>query len=217
MDGLKTSKSHLWDDAELKAEFQASLMKDIDSIIITPGAGDKPLMMHSEIGKTVGQFKSFMFASGNRATIAGFQQNDFAAYSGMSVMIGLGSLAYAIKSKVAGREVDTSPERLIREGFDRSGLLSVIGEINGITEGISRGNLGLHVLSGGKPLSRYQQRNMMGNLLGPSFGKGQDIFNVAGAVSTGEFNKGSVNSAKRMIPFQNLFYLQGLISAVDKK
>lgn len=213
VDGLLMSKAHNWTNAELRRDFEASITKEVDSIIVTPGAGDKPLMFRGDIGKTIGQFKSFMFASGNRAVIAGFQQNDFAAYSGMATMIALGSFTYVIKELIKGREPDLSIERLVREGFDRSGLLGVLGEINGVTERLSRGNIGLSALTGGASLSRFQQRNILGSLMGPSFGKAEDLFRIGGAALTGEFDKGTVKAAQRMIPFNNLFYIQGLLNA----
>jgi hypothetical protein len=168
--------------------------------------------MGGEVGKTIGQFQSFVFASANRATIAGFQQGDFAAYSGMAVMIALGSLTYVIKEAVKGRDADLAPERLIREGFDRSGLLGYIGSINGLAERISRGNVGISALTGGAPSSRYMQDKTIGSILGPSFGKAEDLVRIAGGVSTGEFDKGTVKAAQRMIPFNNLFYLQALLN-----
>ena len=57
-DGVFLAKAADWDDRLAKEAFRAAVVRDVDRIIVTPGQ-DKPLWMSTELGKTVGQFKSF--------------------------------------------------------------------------------------------------------------------------------------------------------------
>lgn len=74
MDGLLTGHSHLWDDRAVREAFQSAILKDVDSTIITPGVGDTPLMMSSEAGKIILQFKTFIFAAHNRMLVSEFSK-----------------------------------------------------------------------------------------------------------------------------------------------
>ncbi|MEX5486411.1 hypothetical protein IC611_14920 [Proteus mirabilis] len=66
-------------------------IKDVRTTVITPGIGDTPLMMSSELGKIVMQFKTFFFATHNRALVSGIQSGDASFYYGALLQVALGS------------------------------------------------------------------------------------------------------------------------------
>ena len=51
MDGLLTGHSHLWDDRFAREIFQSAVLKDVDSVIVTPGVGDTPLFLVKKAGR----------------------------------------------------------------------------------------------------------------------------------------------------------------------
>ncbi|HCR3446171.1 TPA: hypothetical protein ON571_003240 [Morganella morganii] len=215
LDGLLTGHSHLWDDRVVREAFQSAILKDVRTTVITPGIGDTPLMMSSELGKIVMQFKIFFFATHNRALVSGIQSGDASFYYGALLQVGLGSLVYVLKSMMAGREINTDPANLVKEGLDWSGMMGWLGEPNNVLENLSGGTYGMSAMFGGPPASRYQSRNGIGALLGPTFDLGGDIKNITSGVLNGEFDDREVRSVRKLLPFQNLFYLAPLLNQVE--
>ncbi|ATF53818.1 hypothetical protein [Morganella morganii] len=215
LDGLLTGHSHLWDDRVVREAFQNAILKDVRTTVITPGIGDTPLMMSSELGKIVMQFKTFFFATHNRALVSGIQSGDASFYYGALLQVGLGSLVYVLKSMMAGREINTDPANLVKEGLDWSGMMGWLGEPNNVLENLSGGTYGMSAMFGGPPASRYQSRNGIGALLGPTFDLGGDIKNITAGVLNGEFDDREVRSVRKLLPFQNLFYLAPLLNQVE--
>ncbi|MGM0935379.1 MAG: hypothetical protein ACQEWL_01975 [Pseudomonadota bacterium] len=217
LDGMLTGHSHLWDDRVVRETFQAAVLKDVRTTVITPGIGDTPLMMSSELGKIVMQFKTFFFATHNRSLISGIQSGDASFYYGALLQISLGSLVYVLKSMLAGREINAEPANLVKEGLDWSGMLGWLGEPNNLIENLSGGSYGMSAMFGGPPASRYQSRNGIGALLGPTFDMGGDIKNITAGVLNGEFADREAKSVRKLLPFQNLFYLSPLLNQVEEK
>lgn len=217
LDGLLTGHSHLWDDRVVREVFQSAILKDVRTTVITPGIGDTPLMMSSELGKIVMQFKTFFFATHNRALVSGIQSGDASFYYGALLQVGLGSLVYVLKSMMAGREINTDPANLVKEGLDWSGMMGWLGEPNNVLENLSGGTYGMSAMFGGPPASRYQSRNGIGALLGPTFDLGGDIKNITAGVLNGEFDDREMRSVRKLLPFQNLFYLAPLLNQVEER
>lgn len=217
LDGLLTGHSHMWDDRVVREAFQSAILKDVRTTVITPGIGDTPLMMSSELGKIVMQFKTFFFATHNRALVSGIQSGDASFYYGALLQVGLGSLVYVLKSMMAGREINTDPANLVKEGLDWSGMMGWLGEPNNVLENLSGGTYGMSAMFGGPPASRYQSRNGIGALLGPTFDLGGDIKNITSGVLNGEFDDREVRSVRKLLPFQNLFYLAPLLNQVEEQ
>ncbi len=153
LDGMLTGHSHLWDDRVVRETFQAAVLKDVRTTVITPGIGDTPLMMSSELGKIVMQFKTFFFATHNRALVSGIQSGDASFYYGALLQVALGSLVYVLKAKMAGRDINTEPANLVKEGLDWSGMMGWLGEPNNVLENLSGGTYGMSAMFGG-PLSK---------------------------------------------------------------
>ncbi|HCU0913481.1 TPA: hypothetical protein OUF72_001108 [Proteus mirabilis] len=216
LDGMLTGHSHLWDDRVVRETFQAAVLKDVRTTVITPGIGDTPLMMSSELGKIVMQFKTFFFATHNRALVSGIQSGDASFYYGALLQVSLGSLVYVLKAKMAGRDINTEPANLVKEGLDWSGMMGWLGEPNNVLENLSGGTYGMSAMFGGPPASRYQSRNGIGALLGPTFDLGGDIKNITSGVLNGEFDDREVRSVRKLLPFQNLFYLSPLLNQVEE-
>ncbi|WP_311752898.1 hypothetical protein [Proteus columbae] len=217
LDGMLTGHSHLWDDRVVRETFQAAVLKDVRTTVITPGIGDTPLMMSSELGKIVMQFKTFFFATHNRALVSGIQSGDASFYYGALLQVALGSLVYVLKAKMAGRDINTEPANLVKEGVDWSGMMGWLGEPNNVLENLSGGTYGMSAMFGGPPASRYQSRNGIGALLGPTFDLGGDIKNITSGVLNGEFDDREVRSVRKLLPFQNLFYLSPLLNQVEEQ
>lgn len=217
-EGLFIANLAKWDDQEAARIYKNALNTDVDRTIVTKGVGDTPLLMNTELGKTIGQFKSFAFAAHQQVLIAGLQQKDAAALSGVIASITMGMMTYYLKQIAAGREVTEEPEILLAEGVDRSGLLPVIAEMNGVADVFG---FGAGTLTGQQPLSRFATRNKVGGLLGPSFGGVVDTATstraaVDAAISDGEMKESDIRAMRKNLPYQNIFYLRWLFNEAEK-
>ncbi|HAU1312547.1 TPA: hypothetical protein F8R99_14270 [Legionella pneumophila] len=193
----------------LKA-FQAAVGKSIDEVSLSPNLGDKPLLLQQRgafghLTNLMFQFKSFLFAATNRLFYSGIQNiNDINLYLGAVSMMGLGMLGYLASSTLRGNtEIDLSVKNLLREGVDRSGILAIFGE------GI---NIGQKLFQLGE-VSRYKSRDAFGSVLGPTGGSASQLislFNKLNPLSSakGEWTTKDAEAVMRLMPLQNLFYLQ---------
>lgn len=196
-------------EAEALRQFKAATVKDVDSIVVKPGLGDRPLRSQTPVGKMIFQFKSFLMAATNRVLIPSVQRHrDIDVWLGTVSMLALGAVSYVATSVAKGREPDLSFGNLAKESIDRSGLLGVYMEVYNIAE------KGL----GGQGVSRYQSRDFAGAFTGPTGGAINEIqktFSKLIHSTAGEedFNTKDAEKLMRLMPFQNLFYLNQLTKA----
>jgi hypothetical protein len=214
---LNIANGSAWDDLGAYEALQAAILKDVDRTILTPGVGEKPLWTTGETGKLIFQFKTFAATAHHKVLIADLQYRDAAALNGFLMATALGTLTYGLKQYTAGREIETEPEKLIIESLDRSGAFGYFWDVNNMVEKLTRGEVGVNAMAGASPMSRYVSRNAVGAALGPSFGTAQDIFQVSGALSTGEFTESDVRKVRKLLPAQNLFYMRWLLDSLEEK
>lgn len=212
-DGVFLAKAADWDDRLAKEAFRAAVVRDVDRIIVTPGQ-DKPLWMSTELGKTVGQFKSFNISAMQRIALSALQQRDAETLAGVMTSMALGAMTYVAKQAVAGKEISDDPAVWATNAFDWSGLAGWFMEVNNVAEKASRGRIGLSALTG-EQMSRYQSRNVVGAFLGPTPDAVADIFQVTGSMFAGDTTKSDLHKMRQLLPFQNLFYVRGLLNKVE--
>lgn len=215
IDGWHIGNFDKWDDQYVAGVFQSAVLKDVNNTIITPGIGDTPLWASTPMGRTIFQFKSFTTASYNRALLGGLQEGTAQFYYGTAFQIALGSLVYALKEASKGKDVDWSPEKLVLEGIDRSGILGPLMEYNNMAEKATGGAVGLGALFGTGTQSRYASRGFVGSLFGPSFGLADSIIDVTAGVLNGDAGDRIVHNVRTLIPGNNLFWIAPLINQVD--
>lgn len=218
MDGVFVANSRNWSSQDLAMMWGGALRKESDRVIMVPGQ-EKPLFMSTELGKTVLQFKSFMFSATQRILISNLQHQDKYMFQGMIGMVGLGMLANSFKAWDAGRELSDDPKQWVMEGIDRSGMLGYLMEINNTLEKVSANNIGLRPLVGiNLPASRYASRSVLDSVAGPTFGLLDTMFNVASATTgEGEWRESDTRALRRLLPAQNLSFLRQGIDELEKQ
>ena len=213
-DGVWLAQTGDWLDRDAIEAFRAAVVRDVDRAIVTPGQ-DKPLWMSTELGKLVGQFKTFPISTMQKTVLAGLQQRDAAVLNGVLLMLGLGAFTYWAKSQAAGQETSDDVAVWAVEALDKSGLLGWAMEANLIAEKATRGNVGFSALTG-KEVSRYASRNVYGAFLGPSADAVANIFQISGSIFAGDTSKADLHKARMLIPYQNLFFLRRLFDRVEE-
>lgn len=209
-DGIRWPNVQNWgpDGEAERMVFGAAIVKDVDTTIVTPGIGDKPLWLDSPTGKIVGQFRSFFLSSSVRITTRGLQELDHNTAQGMVLMIALGGLAYVLKTP--SDKISEDPAVWIKEGIDRSGLMGWFMEANNMTEKFTGNTVGLSAVFGLKPAQRYASRGFIGNLLGPTAGLIDEAAGFGAAAGTGMWGEKDTERALNMIPMYKVFYLRWL-------
>lgn len=211
-DGVWITNAKNWDRPDLERMWGAAMRKESDRVIIMPGQ-EKPLFMSSELGKSIGQFRSFILSATQRVLVAGVQGQDHNAIGGAISLVGMGMFSYYLKSKIAGRETSDDISAWVIEGIDRSGAVGIIGEINNTIEKISSNSVGVRPLLGiSAPASRFVSRSVSESILGPTFGSllSTTVAASNALTSSDPMTDADVRALRRIIPAQNLSILRGI-------
>ena len=207
VDGVHFPNPDTWPDEALASRFKSAVRREVDTAIVTPGAGDLPLVSRHQLGQIILQFKSFAMSANNRVILANLDDMTAQKMTGMMIMMALGNLAYTAREIAKGNEPDYSDpySRFMREGIDRSGLLAVWGDVNAISSKMTGGKVDLYKLLGAQEaeLSRYASRNVLGAMLGVSAGRVGDISKLAYSVANGDVAESDLRAMRRMVIFQN--------------
>ncbi len=208
------ANSKAWDDLAAKEAFDAAIRREVDYTIVTPGL-DRPLWMSRPGLRLIGQFKSFAFSSVQKTLLVGLQRRDAATFNGMALSLFLGMGVYGAKVTNAGHEVSDDWRVWASEGLDRSGLFGWFFDANNIVEKLTRGQVGVNRLIGGPVMSRYASRSTAEALLGPSYGQVMNLMQATGDAAAGDWNASDTSAVRKLIPFQNLFYIRGLFDRME--
>jgi len=197
------------EEAQTLRDFQNATAKDIDQTIIQPGVGDRPLVSHNAFGKTLFQFKSFGFASTNKILYSAIQRRrDAEVYTGITAMLTMGTMSYAVTQLTRGEEVKTDLKTLALEAIDRSGVLGILMEGFNIFD-----TLGAFGATEG--VTRYKSRGLQGAILGPTGGRLVDIGNAIKTLTLAGYDDRDLTTKDaqkiaRLAPLANIAYIRGL-------
>lgn len=201
IDGSFLLNMHRWSDVDAADKLAAGINKEVNNVVLIPGKGDLPSTAQTEIGKTILQFKSFVFTASNRLLLRGVQRHDAQTFMHLFAAVGLGALTYAIKRKLEGKDIDDDPLRLVSEGISRSGVSGMMGDIN----------FGLNPWSGS---TRYAGLKFTGYAFGPSAAVAANAYGAAASMAQdGKVSDASLGKLRRLVPFNNLFYLRAAVTA----
>ena len=218
---LHVANSTQWNDKALAKKFTLSLMREVDSIIVTPRLANDPLYADYKMMQLILQFRRFQFNAMPMVLMSNLQNPDKDFFSGLLAAVGMGAITYFAKAKINGYDIPwDNPREIMVNAIDRSGVLSYIMDANMLVERVTAGRLGINPILGDTTLSRYAQRDIIGALFGPTV---KTIEDVAASLRGGtnlitgnEVPAGQRHSIWRSIPGSNLFYLEGLYRAVHE-
>lgn len=227
--GIRIGNSDQWDatpraQAAVRA-WRAAIVKDIDSTIVTRGLGDAPLWGHTPLGRVVLQFRSFTLASHQKATILGLQERPAGVISGLITSTAIGMLIYYLKTMEGGQQLSDNPARWVDEGLDRSGLFSLMFDVNNTMEratGIGAYSAMARLFpdkSQQGKASRYATRSISSTFLGPTGDFADTLIRTLAAVkgtthpdgTTTHFTQSDVNAIRRMVPGGTLPVIRSML------
>ncbi len=219
--GLKhnwMANTAVWEDKIAKRAFGAALNKEINRTIVTPGLGDTPLFMSKEWGSTWMQFKKFAMAAQQRMLMRGMQEKDLDFLFGSFLLMGTGMMIDAIYHKYRfGRDYNKlSLTQKILNAFDRSGLGGIFMDVNKAIETLTDNRIGIAPLLGAKRPYSPSGRWIAGTVGGPTSGQIYNIFDIIYDVGGKKYNHHTAKNVRRLIPWQNVWYLDWLFDDIEK-
>ena len=216
IDGHMLPNTEAWTHPEARAAFEAAVQRDVNLSVVTPGI-DKPAFLSQPVFAVLTQFKSFTAAATTRILVANLQRSDAHTLQGLIASLGFGAMAYYVHAVATGQPLSSNPSDWAKEAVSRGNLLGWLDEANTLTSKMTRGRVDMYRAIGAtKPLSRDAGRTAVENLLGPSFGKMANLTRVTGAMATGDVNAGDLNAVRRLVPYQNLWFLNRALTEVEK-
>ena len=207
-----------WDDVAAVDAFGAALNKDINITIVTPGLGDTPKWMSTELGSTLAQFKKFAMSSTQRMLMRGLQERDLDFMFGAMMLMGSGMLIDATYHKFRfNRDYNKlSLTQKLLNAFDRSGLAGIYTDVNKAIETLTDNRFGITPLLGERRPYGSSGRWKAGTIGGPTGGQIYNIFDIMFDVGGGKYNHHTAKNVRRLIPFQNVWYLDWLFDDIQK-
>ena len=210
VDGIRTSGSMQWRDGGLAERYDAAVLKEARTLVMQPGAADRVAWMDSEMGRLLGQLKSFSLASPVRSTVHAVQMAGMGHYGHAVRFLGFmmtgGYLAHAARQLSAGKKPQTDPVYAAGEALSESAMLGILPDLLAPV-GRRFGVLG--------ESARFSDSNIASVFGGPAVGAGQDALEWVMTRSRGGISASDVQMLRRLLPYQNLFYARRLINALQ--
>ena len=212
LDGYVLPNTHMWTTnnknvVRVLELFRGAINREADLAIVTPGIGEAPLWLSTELGKTIGQFRSFSVSASQRILFSGLQDHDMNQLNGAALALAAGTMIYAMKQTLAGREINLDPFTLAKESLDKSGQIGIFGD----------------VLQVAGDLSKYESRSVASRLVGPTAGKIEDMVQLGGAAlsflpggEVGDVTDADRHVIRQMGLLQNHFAFRKGIDALEQ-
>ncbi len=210
--GVRISNSGNWTDIAARNAWEGALSRESDIAVITPGQERSLIMSRSPALALILQYKTFVQASTERLLYRGMQARDVQALSGFLSAIGLGMISQAAYSATTGSELPKTPSDWVKQGISRSGFSGWLEEINSISSKWTDGTWDAYRLIGAtQPASRYQSRDKLGVLLGPTANKLSGLIQAGGDAANLDWKDSDTRALRRVVAGQNLFYVRWLL------
>jgi hypothetical protein len=220
-DGWYLPNMREWPDEDASRAFLGAVSGMTDNLTPTASLADVP-----EIAKGFAagreypllvlpfQFMSYGFSVSNRVLLSGLQGRDADAMMGIAAMIGLGYVSQYIKSDEGYWASMSNTERAIR-AVDAAGITGIYSDINTTLETLTGNTVGLRPLLGADPfLGNQSAMEAAGGFAGPA---GDMVVDVAKLFTEDGLNNREVAATARgLMPFQNLFWADGLWDRLEK-
>ena len=222
---MRVANSESWDqtpEAIKAAEvYHSAIGKQARIDIVTPSKGDVPLWANTELGGVLLQFKKFGLAATQRMLMVGLQERDINFLNGALLLLASGAAVDAFRQKAFNRSYAKKPlgQKLV-DAFDRSGLGGIFSDVNNALERLTNNEIGLRPLLGAKkPYGTYRDlfNNPVPDVLGPSASQLANIGDIAWTWGTGKYNHHTARNVRRLLPFQNVWFLDSLFDEIEKK
>jgi hypothetical protein len=213
-----------WTDDAAKEIFRLSLRREVDRTIITPGVGDRPLFMQTQMGRTLFQYRSFAMAATQRVFLAGLQNPDTNFLNGSLLSVAIGAMSVKARADFAGWDPPDDYRWWLGEAVESSGQFGTYADFLSLLNTATSGAAEPTTLLPGGPSNRmFTGRTTLDYLLGPTFGTLKNLDTITREVipnvvsgTPSQIPASGMRALARMTPPRNTLYTRNLFdSAVD--
>lgn len=148
---LFLANTEAWADQQAVREFRAILSQEVNSMVVTPGAADKPNILSKDWAKVMGQYHGFSMSATQRIMMANLQRNDMRAVSAVGSMIGL---AWIVDSYKRPDYIEMDIEDQLYRAVEMSGVTGIFSDLNQAIEKATGGDLGMRSMMGLQSMER---------------------------------------------------------------
>ena len=208
--GLNRARTDLWTDRGAASKVEQAVQRAASTTAFYVSKGDLPALANSEWGKMLIQFKAFSISSVNRLVIPlaqGLAHGDVHAANGAAALFALGGLSYYMKELAAGRKPDLSPDALISNAVQRSGLLAYAPDVYDPIAGM------MHL----PRFAKFHDLDPVDTLMGPSAGTLATMSRAIPGLLGGEPNAAQWHAVRQLVPYNNVFYWNRLFNMAEGK
>jgi hypothetical protein len=126
-----------------------------------------------------------------------------------------GMFAQAIHDISKNGEVEErNPMTWANVGLDRSGLMGMFYELDGMAESMNLPSVSTMVT--GEPLPRFRSRGPFSQILGPALGQVEDVAKISYGLTRTGMTETTLHGMRRLIPFQNHVIFAHGFNAVEE-
>jgi len=211
-DAMFIANTSEWQSKELQLLFRSAMNTEMNRMVPTPGAADKPKgLLKSEWWKIIGQYRGFSIGATHRIMSAGLQTDSAAKYAGIASMITIAMVVDALKRP---DYIDLSMEEAVLRAVELSGVTGIILDVNDTIERASAGAVGLRPSLG---MDIRERDPNWANRLGTAGAVPNQLLTLLYAFGSDDADTADQTRALRyMIPYNNLLWWNEYVNRMQR-
>ena len=202
--------------AEAKGFFAAAVNRGVALTQTVPGRHELHDIQVQGWGGVLFMYRNWVTAANNRIMASAISNpTDAALLSGIVASVGLGALIQIVRAGLSGDSDNlpwNDPQQFVRRSIDSGGYFGLVGEANNLVSRITDGTIDLNPIGTGSN-RYYTNTTALAAVIGPAWHYPDFIMKT---LKPGEFDRHDVERIRGMIPFMNLFYIDGLWNMMEK-
>jgi len=208
-DDLKLANIGKWENDDLALEtYKAALNQSVNRTVVTPGVGDRPNILSTELGSLIGQYKSWAIANMTRSLQSGLQEGGSQFWYGAAAAVGFAVIVNELKSRLMydRSTFDRPATAVIADAVDRSSILGWFTDANRAVETLTGNRLGVKALTGA-PATAIDPARAVGTVAGPAAGQAFRAGSVMNDFIAGHPTAKTFSNLRTVLPGSTLPYL----------
>jgi hypothetical protein len=212
VDGLWIGGVNKWTDAGARDAMRRMVHEDVRRVIVEPHKGEIPVILSTEIGSVIFQYKAFAVATVNRIMVPALQRKDMQAMTGVMSMVAAGYMVDQLRHAQSDMSnVDRPLSVQIGRAIERSGVMGYFTDIGRALDTVTDNRFGWGALFGEPP-----RKQDVTDLLGPGVQQIKRAGRLAGDVVTGDFDRSTARDFRKLLYMQNFVGADWMFDALER-
>lgn len=217
---VKSINIEKWDDVAAKEAFIDGVGRWAKRSVQENNPGNMPYFMTKEMGKTIGQFRSFMLSAYTKQLLSGMHHRDWETGSAFLASMFFGGMAY-VGQTYANSIGRPDREDFLNERLSASSIAKASFQRAGVSTFIPALVDSGHMAFTGEAVFSYRSTDLASGLLGnPTvdlIDNAHRTFNgVVSSATRGdyEFSQQDWRTATSIVPWQNAFIIRNILASM---